>query len=314
MTAIKTTRKIAYYLRAKKDNKPTNLQALIISARKVKLTAGDSEVKLVDDVVRVQHYKEGTAGVFVHLARYVPGERASTLRPKAESSEDDGGVQTPPEGMEFLDGESFLLVSTHHVLFCGHGIGLSKTTAYLCRLFKEAGLDEKIIAFDLSPATNVDKLKLIQEHGVRAIQLSTSAFQVSLPKEQRKTWIAKALGAVADELSALAEKDDSIAEQRAMEDILINVEVRLDGNTRAVQEAQDFIEQVAETVLDDTEAPISEFAIFTQMNNERIRSSDIRLQSSIVVPQQDKSVSYVKIWEGLENYLHEVEQGNLLEQ
>lgn len=306
--------KTIYYFRARRDNKPFDLQAIIAKARKKKKTVGDSEVELGGgDVVRIQHYKAASGSLFLHLARYVPGVVASTLLPKAAGEEDDEGSQPAPKGKEFKEGDCFLLVKGFNVLYCGHGISYQKAALYLSQLFRAAKLHDESSGFDLAPASNLNKLKLLQEHGVRSVELATNAFSMSLPKSQRDKWIAKALGSVGDELKALVLKDKSVVEQKALEDLLVNVEVRLDGNTKASQSAQKFIEELAETVLDDKEAPISEFVIVTQ-NNERITSSQIRLQSTIKVDKKDNSVSHNSVWAELGHYLDVIAAGNLLEQ
>ena len=94
---------------------------------------------------------------------------------------------------------------------------------------------------------------------------------------------------------------------------MVNVELRLDGNTRATINAKEFIEQAAESILDDADGPISEFSIITQ-TDERITSSSIRLQTTFHVTKEDRSVNYLDVWKGLDKYLGEIKQGNLLEQ
>lgn len=306
------TNKTVYYFRARRDGKPFDLQSVIAKARKRKKTVGDSEVELGGgDVVRIQHFKPGTH-ILLHLARYVPGVVASTLLPNAAAEEDDEGSQAAPKGKEFKDGDCFLLVKNFHVLYCGHGISYQKASLYLTQLFRAAKLHDESSGFDLAPASNLDKLKLMQEHGVRSVELATNAFAMSLPKAKRDKWIAKTFGSLGDELKALVMKDQSAVEQAALEDLLVNIEVRLDGNTRASQGSQKFIEELAETVLEDADAPISEFVIVTQ-NNERITPSEIRLQSTAKVEKKDNSLSHNSVWSALEGYLTTISAGNLLE-
>ena len=306
--------KSIYYLRARRGGAPFDLQAIIAKARNKKKTVGASEIELGGgDVVRIQHYKPSAGQVLLHLARYVPGVAAATLQPKAAAAEDDEGSQSAPKGKEFKEGDCFLLVKGAHVLYCGHGISMAKASLYLLQLFREAGYYDDASGFDLTPATNLDKLKLVQEHGVRAVQLQTNAFDMSLPKAKRTTFAAKTLGRIGDELKALVKKDQPAVEQKALEDLLVNIEVRLDGNTRAVQGSQDFIEDLAELILDDHEAPVSEFVIVTQ-NNEKITSGSIRLQTSVKVDRKENSVSHVSVWAELNSYLDVIAAGNLLEQ
>lgn len=313
MASNKAT-KTLYYLRARRNGAPFDLQAITARARRRKNTCGATEVQLgAGDVVRMQHYSVSAGRLRLHLTRYVPGVQASTLLPKATSAEDDEGAQAPPRGKEFKDGDCFLLIKNHHVLYCGHGISKSKATLYLSQLFRAADLYDESSGFELIPASNLDKLELIQDHGVRSIELAVGGYQLSLPRAERKNWISKQFGFLGDELIALVAKDQTQGEQKALEDLLVSVEIRLEGNTRAAQSSQDFIEDLAESVLDDSESPISDFTIITQ-KNERITSGAVRLQTTVTVDAKDNAVSYTSVWSELETYFNEIAEGKLLEQ
>lgn len=315
--APKTVYKTLYYLRAVDDYQPVDLEQLVVSSRNVLPNVADTEITLAtEDVLRVQHYKQSEhtdESTLLHIVKYTPGERAPTLQPSWQQPEDHEGAHPAPTGREFKDGDSFLLINGNHALFCSHGISLQKTELYLKKLFEAADISAESRRFELKPASDLDKLALLQTSGVRSISLGTTAFQVSIPQAQRTTWISRMVGYMGDELSALASEDDSAAAQRALEDMLINVELKLDGNTRAQAEAQDFIVQAAESVLDDTDAPINDFSICTQ-SGERITPATVRLQTRVGVLKQDRSINHESVWEGMVQYLGEMRTGNLLEQ
>lgn len=131
MPADQTT-KTVYYLRARRDDQPFDLQSIAKKARKKKSTCDATEIELGGgDVVRIQHFSNSNGRTLMHLTRYVPGVQASTLQPKATTAEDDEGAQPPPKGKEFKDGDCFLFLKDHHVLYCGHGISKSKASLYL---------------------------------------------------------------------------------------------------------------------------------------------------------------------------------------
>lgn len=311
----KNTRKTAYYLRSVFGDQAVDLQHLVTSARAVFGTVAASEIALGGgDIVRIQHYRSNSTGVCLHLARYIPGERASTLQPKAGLPEDDEGAQSAPSGMEFKDGDSYLLINRHNVVFCSHGISVEKSRLYLSMLFDKAGIDKQKRSFELRPATNIDKIQLLHRHGVKAIELGATAYNISLPQEKTGGWVNKVFGGVADELKALVTKDESPEELKLFEDLLVNVELRLDGNTRAAAVTQGFLEHVASSLLDDEEANvISQFTIITR-NNDRITSAQTRLQESFNVAQENGSISHFGVWDGLSKYLEAITQGNLVEQ
>jgi len=97
-----------------------------------------------------------------------------------------------------------------------------------------------------------------------------------------------------------------------LEDLIVNVEIKLDGNTQAVQGAQDLIEQLAETVFDGDELPIGSFSVVTR-KNERITADQIRLQTAAKVARHNNSVSHNSVWDAMGHYFDELSQGDLLE-
>lgn len=310
--------KKAYYLRSKgADNKLLDLQKTITSAREKKSTVAESEISLPGkEVLRIQHYRPSgtnTPYVLLHIVRYFPGDEASILKPKVHVAEDNEGAVPAPEGSEFKDGDSFVLVSNHHVLFTSHGISLNKSVVYLKKYLELANEPLNSRHFELSPAGNLDKLKMIQDHGVRSIQLSCNAFEIGLPSPSQPGVISKAFKSISDEISAMVTKDDSVAEQRAKEDILVNVELRLDGNTRASLAAQSLIKKMGESVLDDEDSPAGEFAIITT-SDERISPSEIRLQTSIKAIKEGGSVNHESVWAEFKRYFNDLANTNLIEQ
>lgn len=311
----KNTRKTAHYLRSIFGDQAVDLESLVSAARAIFGTVAASEIALGGgDIVRIQHYRSNSTGVFLHLARYIPGERASTLLPKAGLPEDDEGAQSAPSGMEFKDGDSYLLINRHNVVFCSHGISVEKSRLYLSMLFDKAGIDKLKRSFELRPATNIDKIRLLHRHGVKSIELGTTAYNISLPQEKPDGWVNKVFSGVANELKALIAKDESSEELKLFEDLLVNVELRLDGNTRAAAVTQGFIEHVASSLLDDQEeSVISQFTITTR-NNDKITSAQTRLQENFNVAQENGSISHFGVWDGLGKYLEAITQGNLVEQ
>jgi hypothetical protein len=309
--------KKAYYLRSiGADGKLLDFEHAILTARKAKPTVAESEITLPGkEVIRIQHCQPPTTNepyLFLHLVRYFPGDEAPTLRPKVRASEDHEDAVPAPEGKEFKDGDSFLMLSKHHVLFTSNGISLNKSMHYLKRLLEVVGATPLQQQFDLTPVGNMDKMKIIHQHGVRAIELSCNAFEIGLPGAAHSGPFQKVFKAISNEIAAMVQKDDSISEQKAKEDILVNVELRLDGNTRASLASQALIKRIGESVLDD-DLPVTEFAIITK-SDERISPDEVRLQTSIKALKEDGSVSHQSVWAEFKRYFKDLKRSNLLEQ
>lgn len=289
---------------------------MIEAARLIKPTVGDSEIVFGSgDIIRIQKYlKKRNGDLLIQLTRYVPGEKAPTLQPNANRPEDNEGTQQAPAGREFKDGDCYILISRHHVLFCSHGIMLIKAAQYFRKLFGECKFDNDDSNFDISAVADQNGLQLLREQGVRSVLLSANAFDMSIPDPQRRGIISKLLGGISDQIGALVAKDETIAEQRAREDMIVNLELKLDGNTKAADDAKELMEDVAEEVFDDdADGGISKFTIITQ-SGERITPDLIRLQKSYQMVIRDRSLAFVDVADAMADYFAILDQSNLIEQ
>ncbi len=75
-------------------------------------------------LIRLASLKGRSEGYLLHLTVETPGESASVV-PKVEVAIEETEVSTasPPEGMEFMDGDGFLYVKGNDVCLCTTGIG-----------------------------------------------------------------------------------------------------------------------------------------------------------------------------------------------
>lgn len=308
----KNVRKTAYYLRATKDSKPFDLESVIRACRQVNSSVAASEALVgAEDIVRIQHYKETANSTYLHLASYIPGEKAPTLRPRAMATDDNESAQTAPAGQEFKGKDCFFFISGHDVLYCGHGITIQKAKAYFFILAGKSNITG--LNFELEASSNVDKLRLLKMHGVQSIEMSTNAYQASLMYEKPAGGLAGLFKKTLNEFQALIAKDEDEASLKAMEDLIVNVELRLDGNTRASIGAQKAISKMATDTIIDDENNIGELTIVTQ-NKDRVKVSDIRLQSAFNVERVDGSLSCSEVWQKLSAYYDDIKAANLQEQ
>lgn len=312
--ATNTIYKTAYYLRCRKDKNPFDLENIIQRARVNKPSIAETEILLGDsEILRIQRYTADTDGVYLQIVRYIPGEAAHIILPHSEKQNDDEESFSPPTGKEYKDGDCFFLIKKHNLIFCSHGISIQKAAVYIDLFLKTAGIGENERSFNIAPASNLDKIKLLSNHKVRSIELGCSAFYASLPSLQQSGLINKFFSGLYNSFAPLIEKDDTPAEQKALEDLLVNVEFRIAGNTRAEESSKKIIKEMAELVISDETEELSGFAIYTQ-NNERITPSDVRLHSKFKVTREGRSVDQNGVKNAMISYFKELTQENLLEQ
>lgn len=310
-----TKSKTLHYLRSVYAEQPQNIEASIRVMLRRRRVCKDTEIDPGDlSIMRVQHRQASTSRkpVLLHLVRYVPGEKAATIDPDPEGPEDNGDAERPPKGKEFKAGECFMLVKDADVLFCANGITQAAARSYLSRLFSECGIEPDLRTFDLLPAADLDRLAIIRERGVSSIQLGSVAYEASrklLPKNQSMG--RRMLKSVSDQVSALVARDDTVLEQRVMEDLVVNVELKLQGNSYADIEAQRSIDQMAIALLAE-DHDNQGFTIVTRDGN-RLTDLSVRLHKRVKVASSSNSVEHGSVWNALADYYGELSEGKLLE-
>ncbi|WP_095139518.1 hypothetical protein [Pseudomonas sp. Irchel s3a10] len=274
-------------------------------------TIGESEISIMDDIVRIQRFKDLPDGRLYHFTMYSPGSKTATLTPKAATKKDEEVGAKPPAGREFKSGECYLYVCGHNVLFCAHGLTPSRAVQYIFMLLKSNGYDTE--SFKFSPIGNIDKLKLLNEQGVKSIRLNVSAYKLSLPKK-KGSWLAKALAPVGNELSALVSKDVNRSEEKALEDLMVSIEIGLEGNSRATDESKETVVDLASEILEDDDGyDLDSFTIMTRENTP-ITGGDVKLHTTVRPEKDGSSLNYVNIWDAMGVYYTQLKRQKLLEQ
>ncbi|RYZ86770.1 MAG: hypothetical protein EOP04_13180 [Proteobacteria bacterium] len=274
-------------------------------------TIGESEVSILDEIVRIQRFKDLPEGRLYHFAMYSPGLKTATLTPKAASKKDEEVGAIPPAGREFKSGECYLFVSGSNVLFCAHGLTPSRAGQYIFMLLKKNSYD--LDSFKLSPIANIDKLKLLSEQGVKSVRLNVSAYKLSLPKK-KEGWLGQTFAPVGKELLALVSKDATRSEEKALEDLMVSIEIGLEGNSRATDESKETVIDLASEIIENDDGyDLDSFVIMTRENTP-ITGGDVKLHTTVRPEKDGSSLNYVNIWDAMAVYYAQLKKQKLLEQ
>lgn len=301
--------KTIYYFRALGHNDhPVDIQKPLTALLRKLSNAGSTEYRFADEVIRVQRRKIESGFLKLHFISYRPGEKSPTIKPKASTIDDEEIGQAPQAGREFKESECFLVIKEHHAIFCGNGISQSKARLYIHMITQKNGVS---LPFQFAASSDVNKLALINAQGVKSIKLNVHAYKLSVPPKKR-TWVNKAFGNVTEEVVALMAKDKSRDQERALEDLIVSVELGLDGNTRAAESAQITVKELAQKVISDNESEIDSFVIHTH-DGTPISSKQIRLHDTIKVGRRDGSLNHADAWNGMSAFYDSLKVGKLLE-
>ena len=320
----KKTTKTIHYLRAQQNHSLFDLEVALRRVLSAASTVQDTQIEQYNQLTQIMHRTldpkdakgNSIGGLLIHIGSGTKDEHILTMSNRPVQQDDHGGTQAPPSGYSFLRKEAFLYIVGHHVIFCGHGfLSASTVASYLSLLSNKLGENNPdIVHFNIEfkAVGNCDKLSLIQQHGVKSILLDASAYQLSrnrLYQDSRST-IAKALGKVGSVFTS----ELSDEELEAQSEIHINLEVLLNGNSRASIEAQSLMQEQAEEIIDD-ETVNQGFSITTQQG-EVIQPSDVKLSKSVRIGRYDEANSLLpdSAFTAISEYFLELQSRNLTEQ
>ncbi|HGO7628342.1 TPA: hypothetical protein ACLA1N_001462 [Neisseria meningitidis] len=320
----KKTTKTIHYLRAQQNHSLFDLEVALRRVLSAAPTVQDTQIEQYNQLTQIMHRTldpkdvkgNSIGGLLIHIGSGTKDEHIRAMSNRPVQQDDHGGTQAPPSGYSFLRKEAFLYIVGHHVIFCGHGfLSASTVASYLSLLsnkLRENNPDIVQFNIEFKAVGNCDKLSLIQQHGVKSILLDASAYQLSrnrLYQDSRST-IAKALGKVGSVFTS----ELSDEELEAQSEIHINLEVLLNGNSRASIEAQSLMQEQAEEIIDD-ETVNQGFSITTQQG-EVIQPSDVKLSKSVRIGRYDEANSLLpdSAFTAISEYFLELQSRNLTEQ
>jgi hypothetical protein len=250
------------------------------------------------------------SGVFIHIAAYTPGEQASVV-PRT-SGVSSGQLQTtdPPDGCEFMDGDTTIFVSADHVILCSSSLHEKQAERYMIRIIDKAGLPPQASQFAITRVANADKIKMIQKQGVKSINLNSSLYSATLDYIERTTVSKKLASGIAEQLIAIFKKDDVDTDLENAENLSVSLKLSFDSRKKGASFSRERLETLANQLVTEND---DGFTIST-LSGESIKSDDIILRKKVTLQRFGKSVYCADAWAELETYFYELKTGGLLEQ
>lgn len=254
-------------------------------------------------------YKAGV-GAFLHIAAYTPGEQASVVpRLRGVSSGDIKTVE-PPDGCEFMDGDTMVLVAGNHAIICSSGLHEKHAERYMCRIIETAGVEQHAEKFSLCKTADVNKIALLNRQGVKSISLNASLHSATMDHLERTTVSKKLGGGMADQLLALISRDQEQIDLEQAENLSLKLTLSFDRRRNGAAFGREKLESLAKRMVEEDD---DGFTIET-LSGESVKSDDIILKKKISLPKFGKTVYCCDAWREIENYYLELKQGGLLEQ
>lgn len=242
-------------------------------------------------------------GVILHITAETPGDPASVLS-IAQDDNDNGTVSTAPApvGTEFMDGDAFAYCRDDDVCICSSILRDASITWFCFEFFRSANLGENSIKFDLQKVADASKLAIIQNDGVKEIELGAGLYEATTTYQARKDKLSGALGTVGRHISALFGSDKHPRPDNLQVAVVLKADGRIkDGRVLGYRR----INQLARSLIDGKE----DYVIVTR-KNQRITNDSISIKRVVEIEAHGKSVNSNAAWKALaEFYAELIESG-----
>ena len=252
-------------------------------------------------------------GLFFHLALYTPHQPTSLVPFPSKAKSKATSPKPPPEQHNYMDGDIFFIVSGNHIVLCPSGARESVAISYISHSLRKAGKEKVISQFGIEPVAQVDKVKLIQQEGVKKVALNASLYEASVEYTERKTTKMNILNGVAEEIIALFAKDDNPELQSIgdMENLSVKLEISFDSRKKGGELGRKRLDKTASMLINDDED--QGFSIVTG-SGKKLTADEIRISDKVKLSPHGNSVFRSDAKKALITYLADLKESGMLEQ
>lgn len=293
--------------------KSGNLEKELKAAHKILSSTAERTFPHNEGEMQGLSFEPSDQGFCMHIASYVPHQATSLVPFPSRASVKNTTPQSPPDKHNYLEGDIFVVIRGNHIVLCPSGARESVAISYMTHALRRSGKDKLITHFSVEPVVSIDKLKIIQQEGVKKIALNASLYEASTDYLERKTTKMTLLNGLATEVLTLFAKDndDRLKGVGEFENLSVRVEISFDSRKRGGEIGRERLERTAEKVILDNED--DGFQIITG-SGKKFAPNSIRINESVGLSVFGNSVEREKAWDSLKKYLDSLHESGALEQ
>ncbi|MEL6949123.1 MAG: hypothetical protein AAGM16_03210 [Pseudomonadota bacterium] len=237
------------------------------------------------------------------MVRFEPGEAVSVLPiDKLNAEQTKVEAEPPPAGAEYVRKDFFAVADGNHFVYCG-SLPLSQFSSYFLEMQEKAGAKPADRVFRLEKWVSRDAIKLLDEQGVKTVDIDASMFAASARYESRtrdrrssaRDILANTGRGVLD--FVWGSNDDDLERVARDENLTVGVSI---GVRRGLHhDSRENLRDIAKAVLEDDEA---DFSIVTG-GGQRIEGSKMVIRDRVNLPARNETVSAIAALEALHIFL-----------
>lgn len=295
------------------NGKGDSLEKYLSKAHNSLNTTSDRTFQHSDGEIQGLAIQHGDSGILVHLAFYTPKQHSSLVPVPSKAKSKNTSSIAPPEKHNYLDGDIFFLVKGNHIVLCPSGARESVALSYINQVLRKQAPENVVTRYSIEPVAKIDKVKLLQQEGVKKIALNSSLYEATMAYTERTTTKMSLLNSVAEEFLGLFKKDSDKELQNLgeMENLSVKLEISFDSRKKDGELGRQRLQETANMLISDEED--QGFTIITGGDN-RLTADEIRISDKVSLTPHGNSVSRQSAFEALKIYMQDLYEAGVLEQ
>lgn len=260
--------------------------------------------------VRHQQRRRGV-GLLLHVTAYTREEPASVV-PQVTARDDEAPISTtpPPNGTDFMDGDLHILVAGDDVIMCASGIRERKFEEYCSIIFDRAEFPPVAGMFHLEAVANANKLKVIEDEGVKEIKLDAVSYVATGQQLKRYSLRRTLRDEMLDTLRALFGDDPGVQDVADAENLSAQIVLKFDRRKKGGELSAERMSGLAKRLVDEGDEG---FTIRT-MGNTTLGYNQISLQRPAKIAAYGKTVQRDAAFRELVSYYTDLKNEGHLEE
>lgn len=278
-----------------------------LRSAKDRLPQATSRVQKTDLLTRINSSTLliGKEGILLRLSKYEEGAPIGTIQVQHKENA-RVNKKPPPKDAEYLKNESFVLVHENHILLLSDGLKDGSALNHLEWLIKEADALPKNTNISFGTIAAKDKLKLIQKHRIREVDLDISSHlsEYERIKHENKSGSAS--------IFEFFKKDERFSDLKLASQADARLVFTRKGKLEKTDKIQKWAEKRAERIIDDgNEDPNIDYK-FLLGNGDIITRNELIISKKISIKRPEGPFEDNIVFRNLEKVLRELKEERMI--
>lgn len=308
----KVTRSLYYFRVSWQKVNDKTLEQLLIEAHSILPHTSDRSFEYSEGQIQGNYISNRKNGFCCQITYCIPDQHVCLVPKPANEKIKETSTKAPPKEYDYVKGEIFFVVKDNHIAICNSGAHLNVVPCYVEKILHTTS--QNIEIFSLDPVADIKIVDLLNNEGIKRIELDSTLYEASMDNSQRRTIKKTLFGGISDSLLALFGAEDDLKSIKDRENVTIKLQISYDSRRKnTAMGKKTLLEPAKKMLIQEENSTDGNFSIVTG-TGKKIRGNEIKLSRKESFEPRGNSVSHEAAFNALIGYIAELRSKGLLDQ